>query len=434
MESVHEPAVDETLYRAKLDSGLEILVLPKPGFQQKYAVFGVGYGSVDNTFVLPGTAQATQVPDGIAHFLEHKLFDKKEGNVFEHFARLGASANAYTSYAATAYLFSTTDGFLEALRLLLEFVTRPYFSERSVRKEQGIIEQEIRMYEDDPDRCVGLNLLQALYRVHPIRIDIGGTVESIRRINPDLLHLCHRAFYRPDNMVLAVAGALRPETVVEIAEEVLGGHADPEATKVERTYPDEPAEISRSWVSQELVVSKPRYCLGFKETEGPETGTQLLKRYLVTNLVLQALLGKSSGCFQKLYEAGLIDDGFGGRYLGERSFGHTIIGGETPDPQELNRQLSRCLQEAREQGIDPLHFDRIKRRELGRIIQSFDSPDAIANGMVIHRLKDTSIMDSIPVLRDVSLEDLNRRLREHLNPERSAVSVILPRGSSSLPR
>ncbi len=426
----------DRVVRAVFESGLVGYVVPKPGFQQKYAVVGFRYGSLDSRFWRDDRPEPVTVPDGIAHFLEHKLFEKEDGDVFSRFARLGASANAYTGYSMTAYLFSAVNHFSEALQVLLEFVQRPYFTEASVRKEQGIIEQELRMYEDDPGRCLFVNLMQALYQVHPVRIEIGGTVDSIRRIEVDALYLCHATFYRPSNAVLAVAGDVEPQDVWRIVGPLMGVRQDgtDPGVSVRRLDPQEPEEVRSARVEKRLAVSRPRLALGIKDVPAYRSGRSLVVRDLALNIALEAAFGRASDTYRALYEDGLIDDGFGARYIVDTRFAHTVMGGETPDPERLEARLRQALEELRQRGLDPEDFERLRRRHTGELIASMDNPEMVANGLVALHFRDTSLAQYLEVLEELTLEEVNRAVAEHVAPHRMAVSVVVPGGEPARTR
>ena len=236
MNRTYYSQLDETLYTIRLENGLSVAVVPKKGFTKKLAYFVTDYGSIHTDFSFEG--EVHRVPGGIAHYLEHKLFDMPDGrDVSAEFAAYGAITNAFTSYDMTAYYFSCTEHFDACLQLLLEFVSTPYFTQESVEKEQGIIDQEIGMNADAPDSVVFENLMGAVYRNHPIRVPILGTSDSIREITPELLNLIHRAFYTPSNMLLCVIGDVDPEGVVRLARQVLG--TEPAESGVKLLNPQE---------------------------------------------------------------------------------------------------------------------------------------------------------------------------------------------------
>ncbi len=360
----------EQLYRYTIDPGLELYILPKAGYQKKYAIYSTRFGSIDSRIKVKGSDEFLEVPDGMAHFLEHKLFEDEQGDVFNRFAALGATPNAFTSFTNTTYLFSTTEHFPQCLELLLDFVQKPYFTEETVQKEQGIIGQEIRMYQDHPQWRVFFNLLGALYREHPVRIDIAGTEESISRITPDLLYQCYRTFYHPSNMAVFITGDVEVERVHEQVENNLAKHSYRPMGKIERFYPDEPAKINEQRVTQELVVSEPLFNMGFKDPGIINfQGDQLMRRELAMELLLDIIFGRSEQLFNDLYQEGLIDDQFSAGYAAERSYAYTLIGGETADPDRLHERLLTGLEQFKQRGIPDEAFERHRRSKLGSFLR-----------------------------------------------------------------
>lgn len=417
--------VGDVLWRARLESGLWVYVLPKPGWRQKYAVIGFHYGSMDSRFVPPGSEQAVEVPPGIAHFLEHKLFEKADGDVFSRFARMGVSSNAYTSYSVTAYLFSAVDHFTEALEVLLRFVQEPYFTEASVAKEQGIIEQELRMYEDYPPHRLGLQLLQALYWKHPVRVDIGGTVESIRKIDRDLLYLCYNTFYHPGNMALAAAGDFDPEAVRERVGRRVAAFG-PRHEPVRRVLPAEPPEPREHWVESRLPVAQPLFALGFKDRVTGLTGRELLRRELLVDTGLHLLIGPASDLYEELYRSGLIDDDFRCHTSVTPEFSHVVLEGETPDPRRLHQALLEAFEARLAAGFDEAEVQRARRRSLGEFIASLDSPEFLANATLSLHVRNAHLFWLPELLSDVGAGEVGAVLREILRPEAAAASVVLP--------
>jgi len=425
-QTIYSQLLQERVVHTRLAAGLEVFVMPRPGFHKRYAVLSTRYGSIDNRFRRPGAAEVTEVPDGIAHFLEHQLFEDPEGHVFNGFAALGASVNAYTSHIMTSYLFSTTDNFTQALDRLLDFVQQPHFTPEGVKKEIGIIEQEIRMYQDQPRHRLGMNLLEALYHVHPVRIDIAGTVESIRRIDPETLYTCYDTFYHPSNMALFVVGDVDPDAVLAQVEADVGARGYQPRPPVERLYPEEPPGVARIRVEAVLPVARPLYALGFKDSGTPAGGLERLRREVTMSLVLSAALGRSSQLFQELYDADLVDDRFGARYTSGGSFAHTIIGGETRDPDALHARLTEGLERLREQGLAEEDLRRVQRQAVGEFVQLFNSLEFIANGFLYYHFLGGSLFDYLDQLRSVTLDEANRVLREQLDPAQAAVSIVRP--------
>ncbi|MBO8142585.1 MAG: insulinase family protein [Firmicutes bacterium] len=422
----HNALLKETVYRTRLDNGLDVFVMPRRGFRKRYAVFSTRYGSIDNRFRRPGERDAVEVPDGIAHFLEHQLFEQEDGHVFDAFAALGASVNAYTSHTMTSYLFSTTGELAPALDRLLDFVQEPHFTPSGVQKEIGIIEQEIRMYADQPRHRLSQNLLEGLYHAHPVRIDIAGTPGSIRRITPELLYACYDTFYHPSNMALFVVGDVHPDAVLEQVTADMAGRAYQGRAPVERLFPDEPPSVARPRTEATLPAARPLFAVGFKDAALAASPREQLRREALTSLVLGAALGRGSRLYEELYRADLVDDGFSSRYQAGPNFGHTILGGETRDPDELHERLMAGFERLGAEGLPEDDVRRVQRQEIGELVQLFDSLEFVANGFLFYHFMGGSLFDYLDVLQEITPDDANERLAEHFRPERAAVSVIRP--------
>ncbi|GAB7388315.1 pitrilysin family protein [Bacillaceae bacterium] len=423
MKEIHYEQLNETLYYKQLDNGLAVYILPKSGFSHSYATFTTKYGSIDNHFRPPGE-EAIKVPDGIAHFLEHKMFEQKDGDVFNAFARQGASANAFTSFTRTAYLFSCTEQLEKNLQTLLDFVQDPYFTEEGVEKEKGIIGQEIRMYEDNPDWRVYFGLLQSLYRSHPVRIDIAGTIESISRITKDLLYKCYRTFYHPSNMLLFVVGNLDPARIMHLVEENQIRKNYDKQPPIDRFRVEEPAGVAAPRNEVALSVGLPKCLLGFKDKDAGLSGEALLHREQTTALLLDILFSPSSDLYQFLYEEGLINDSFTADYTLEHEYGFSAVGGDTKDPDRLVDEIKRFLAQKRETGIGEEEFVRSKKKKLGSFLRSLNSLEFIANSFTRYRFNDSDLFQIVPVLERISLDDVNDRLREHIDFSQMAVSIV----------
>jgi len=427
MEKHYDPLLKDTLFTERLENGLTVAVLQKPGFKQVTGRVAVHYGSIDSKFVDPQTGQTVHVPDGIAHFLEHKLFEEEWGNVSDRFSELGADVNAYTTYTHTVYHFTSTQNVEECFDLLLDFVQSPYFTEESVAKEQGIIEQEIRMYLDDAGWRSSANLMEALFVEHPVRIDIAGTVESIHKIDKDLLYLCHRIFYHPSNMVVFVAGDVDPAQVVESVRASFGKRAYSAQAEIQRIMPNEPNTVAEKRRMQALLVSQPIFRIGFKETESGDSGQSLLRRDMLTAMILDAIAGKGSDLYTHLYEAGLIDQRFGFEYTPELSFGYSYFSGPTRDPGELEARLLAGIAEARAAGLNADEFERARKKLIGRVINIMNDLDAAAYVFIDGHFKGISLFDLVPMAKALTLDEANVRLHAHFDPERAAVSIIYPK-------
>ncbi|MHB9145279.1 MAG: EF-P 5-aminopentanol modification-associated protein YfmH [Symbiobacteriia bacterium] len=427
MAVLENAVLREALHSRRLDSGLSVYVLPKPGFARKYATFATHYGSVDSEFVVPGEPTPTRVPDGIAHFLEHKLFEEEKGNVFDDFAKLGATTNAYTDYTTTTYLFSCVDNFPEAFEVLLNFVQHPYFTDENVAKEKGIITQELLMYRDDPENRVRTGMMEALFSRHPIRVDIGGTPESVSRITKEELYRCYRTFYHPSNMALFVVGDVDPERVFD---QVAANQAkkDYEAqAEIRRVFPAEPKEVGELAKRQQMAVAQPLYRLGFKDTRLGLWGRELAAQDAATRIALEALVGMGSSLFQSLYQEGLVDLGFDADYHGEKSLGYSTLGGETKDPERLNARLLAGIEKLRQSGLSADDFDRAHKKFHGDTLRLFNNFGGLAYFFNHWLFRGVTIFEYLDVVAGQKLETVNRRLREHLDPAYHAVSVVAPK-------
>lgn len=423
MQTLTYPNVQETLYREVLDNGLEVIVLPKEGFNKTYATFATKYGSVDNRFSV-GNQPAAKVPDGIAHFLEHKMFEEPTGDIFAVFASQGASANAFTSFDRTVYLFSATEQINANLETLINFVQNPYFTDANVEKEKGIIEQEINMYRDNPDWRVYFGLIDALYHEHPVHIDIAGTVESIRQIDKETLYRCYETFYHPSNMLLFVVGGVEAEEVFKLVRDNQSRKSFEPQGPIGRYFENEPSSVKIARKVTELPVSLPKCMIGFKEKKTGLTGEALLRQEVTTKLMLEALIGPSSKLYQQLYENDLISDSFGHEFNSSTGYAFSVIGGDTPNPDELIAQIRSAVEDTLERGIEPTAFERSKRKKIGSYLRMLNSPEAIAGEFTRYRFRDSNMFDVLNFYESCTLEEINERLREHFDFCQLAVSIV----------
>lgn len=424
MEKLEYPKMQETLWHEKLDNGLEVFLLPKPGFTKTYATFTTRFGSIDNRFTPPGSGKELRVPDGIAHFLEHKMFEEPDGDVFSRFAEKGASANAYTSFDRTVYLFSAAGYIEDNLRTLIDFVQNPYFTDQNVEKEKGIIIQEIEMYRDNPDWRVYFGLIESLYQKHPVHIDIAGTAESVRSITKELLYDCYRTFYHPSNMTLFVVGGIDPAAIIELVRSNQAAKNFGPGGKIERRFEEEPAEVRLKELVVQLPVSMPKCLFGFKDKPVTSFGEEAIKRDLVTKLTLEALLGPSSVLYQKMYDDNLISDNFSHEYNLGPGYAFSVIGGETRDPGKLQQTVCEHLYQAAEQGMDAKVFERTRKKRIGSLLRMLNSPEAIASEFTSHRMKGGDLFRAVEMLESLTLADAEQRLREHVSENRLAVSIV----------
>ena len=422
MELTNYPQLGEKVYREVLSNGLTVAVVPRPGFTKKLCYFVTDFGAIHTDFTLDG--KHWSVPAGIAHYLEHKMFDLPGRDVSGEFAALGAIPNAFTGYDVTAYYFSCTENFRECLDLLLEFVSTPYFTEETVQKEQGIIGQEIDMNRDNPDTQIFEMLMENMYDRHPIRIPILGRRETIAKITPENLTACHNAFYRPDNMLLCVVGDVDPEEVKAIAEKRLGNGEYPPVERVRRW--EEALTCATAYEEKTMDVAMPMFHLGFK-CESWEPGEEATRRELTAELAAEALFGESSPLYQQLYEAGLIDTSFGGGFETIDGMALFTASGDSNDPKAVTEAiLARADQIVRE-GLDEADFLRMKRSALGRRIRSLDSFDATCYRICAYHFSGFDYFRFPAVYRDIQAADVCSFLKKSITRDNMSLAVILPK-------
>lgn len=413
----------EVIFCGKHSSGLDVYIMPRAGYNHNYAMFGTKYGSVDSEFIVPGEKEITEVPDGIAHFLEHKMFDMPDGsNVFDKFSKYGGDANAFTSFNMTAYIFSATSNLYENLAVLLDYVQRPHFTVESVEKEQGIIGQEIKMYDDNPSWRVFFNLLGCLYNNHPVKIDIPGTVESIAKINSDYLYKCYNTFYNLSNMMLFVTGDLDVELTAEVIENNILKN-EPFEEEIKRVYPEEAKTLAKSYAEQELIVSKPIFSIGFKDADVGYSGKNLLKKIIEINILTTMLFGKGSEIYKTLYDSGLINQGLSSEFTPQIDYGFTTVDGESENPQKVYDIVMDILDKTEIKRDD---FERIKKVVWGDYIRSHNDIEEYAHTFMTMNFVGIDYFDYYDVYKEVSFEDVQRRFKEHFVRERAALSVVKP--------
>jgi len=414
--------LDEPILAGTADSGLRVLVNHRPAFRRSFAALGVNFGSVDRV----AGADGQPVPEGLAHFLEHKLFEDQQGDVSDRFAALGASANAMTGFVGTTYVVSTVEEPRRALELLLQFVQDPWFTDALVAKEQGIIAQEIRMYDDDPDWRVFFGLLGCLYEQHPAKDNIAGTVESIADIDAATLRRCYELFYHPRNLVLAVSGALAPEVVAEVVAADQARRPRDERPPHQRGRVGEPEACRAPRWEEKLAVSRPRLLMGIKERALGGGARALLRRELSTRMLLDLLLGRSSRAWEDLYAEGLVDESFSASYSTEESFGFTTIGGDSDEPERLEARLREVLERARREGFDMQAFGRMRNKLHGALLRALDSPEHAGHALVTDTFRGARPFEELDVIRAITPDDLRARLDEHVAGSQIAVAIVRP--------
>lgn len=413
---------DEVMYKYEHTSGLNCIVIPKKGYYKKYATFSTHYGSVDNKFIIPGDSEPTKVPDGIAHFLEHKLFEQKDGSVMDKFAALGSRPNAFTSFNQTVYLFSCTDLFKENFELLLNFVQNPYITEESVEREKGIIGQEINMYRDDPGWRVTFNLLDAFYKKHPVKKDIAGSIESIGKITRDTLYKCYQTFYHPSNMVITVVGDVEPEGVFEQVDRNI--EAKENHGEIKRIYPQEDNELHKAYVEQNMPVPTPLFYMGFKDSNYKLKGPEIIKYELAVKLLISMMIGRSSELYGELYDKGLINSSFESDFSIENSYAYSMIGGESVNPQAVQDSLVKEIRKLKNDGLKSDTFDRLLKASKGRFLRQMNSVESISRSFINLYFKGVTLFDYLDVYDTMNFDYITEVFDKHFEIDRMALSVV----------
>jgi len=409
----------DRIVKLEHSSGLDIYVCEMQGFSTTEALFGTKYGSIDTIFKTKFDKDFITVPEGIAHFLEHKLFENQDSNVFELYAKTGATANAFTSFDKTCYLFSCSQNYEQSLRILLSFVQEPYFTQQSVDKEQGIIGQEIQMYKDNPSWKVFFNMLRGMYHNHPVKIDIAGTIESIAQIDAKLLYRCYNTFYNLHNMVLSIAGNVKEQEVIKIADELL---KPCESIELQTIRPNEPDTIVKSEIVEHLPVGLPIFNLGFKSK--PEQGYENLKAEIESYLMANTIADVSSPLYEGLLNDGLINSEFGVEIFNGDGFFSIIFGGESSNPKEVQRRIFEAIHDAKVNSLDKNLFDMIKKSTYGSFIRELNDVSAMANGVINAHLSGVKPFESIDILSKISYEDAMNCLLTRLDLDKAVLSII----------
>lgn len=414
---VKSQRVGDSYYKINHPSGLTIYVYPKEGYKSTYAIFGTKYGSINTCFSVDDGEKIT-VPDGIAHYLEHKLFESEDGDAFAKYAKTGANANAYTSFEKTCYLFSCTEKFEESLEILLGFVQEPYFTAQTVAKEQGIIGQEIKMYDDSPDWRVMFNMLECMYRNHPVKIDIAGTVESISHITSEKLYEVYNVFYNLNNMVLCVAGNATVEQVVKIADKML---KKADKHKIKNYFEDEPYEIVKDYVEQSFPVSMPLFNLGYKERADKMLNEKELAQ---TEILLSMLASDTSVLYRNLMDAQLINSSFSYELFEGPGYCSVIFGGESRYPQKAAEMIKAYISEVKKNGLSREEFEIAQKAVYGDAVSSLNSVSSISNMIADYHFNGNELFSYIDAIANVTFDDVTTRLSQMLDNNNCTLSVV----------
>ena len=425
MQIIENLKVKEKLFVEKLENGMTVLIIPKENSDKKYVIWGTNFGSLDNDFVIPGENKDTQIPDGVAHFLEHKMFEQENGtNSLDVLSALGVNANAFTTNDYTAYLFETTDNFYEALDELMNYVQNPYFTDENVEKEKGIIAQEIRMYDDQPGWQLYMNAMKCLYKKHAITIDIAGTVESIGKINKEILYNCYNTFYNPSNMVLVVSGNFKPEEILEEIKKRL--IKKPIIGEIKRTYPVEDEEINKKEIQVNMEVSNPIFMMAYKDKQ-VENKDELVKKQIALQILLYMVMGKSSKLYKELYEAGEILGTIDTAYEFGKGYAHVVISGQTQNPKKVIDRITDELRKVKENGLDEKVFARVKKKIYGDYIIEYNDVSEIGRMFLEDYLKGINSFDYLENYDAVSCEYAKEILDEVFDEKKQVVSIVNPK-------
>ena len=419
VQYIENEILGEGYYSIDHKSGLKIFVYPKPDYTSAYAVFGTKYGSIDTRFKRSDRESFTEIPAGTAHFLEHKLFESEELDAFQRYAKTGASANAYTSFDRTCYLFACTGHFKENFEILLDFVRHPYFTEETVQKEQGIIGQEIDMYKDSPEWECLFNLLECLYHKHPVKIDIAGTKDSIAQITAEMLFSCYETFYNLSNMALAVAGNVSLDEVLEIADRLL--EAD-ESVTVERAFEPEDESIVKNYIEEKLPVGTPVFALGYKESFFDQSCT--LEEEMAMSLLLDVIAGQISPLYKELLDEGIINGTFSTEFFNGQNYAASLFSGESANPEMVSQKINACIAELKSSGITEDQFETVRKKQYGKTVRAFTDIDTVANGLVISHFENEELFSEFEVIKNLKLDFVNDLLKKCFNEDKAALSVV----------
>lgn len=421
MKIIESSKIKEKAYIEKLENGMDIIIIPKRNAIKKYIIWGTHFGSIDNHFIMPNTREEVYIPDGVAHFLEHKMFEQPDGtNSLDTLMALGIDANAYTTNDHTAYLFECTDNFYEGLDELMDYVQHPYFTDENVEKEKGIIGQEIMMYDDYPEWKVYLNTLEAMYHEHPVKLDITGTIETISHIDKDILYKCYNTFYNPANMAMVICGDFEPEKLLEeIKKRLIEKKANGE---IKRIYPEEPESIVKEKTEQKMDVSEPLFTIGIKDKVA--TQKEKVKKHLAIEILLNMLIGKSSDLYQELYKSGVMFSIPNVDYEFSRDYAHILVTGQSKEPEKVYESFKNAIRELREKGIESEEFKRMKKMLYGSFIKEYDEPGDIARMFLADFFKGINSFEYLEEITTINEQYVEQILNEVFNENKMILSVI----------
>lgn len=425
MKIIESTKIKEKAYFEKLENGLNIIIIPKENTNKKYVIWGTNFGSIDNRFIMPGSNEEVFIPDGVAHFLEHKMFEQPNGtNSLDTLMALGLEANAYTTNDHTAYLFEcSSDKFYEGLDELMDYVQSPYFTDENVEKEKGIIGQEIMMYDDDPGFKLYLNTMDCLYHKNAVKLDIAGTIESISKIDPDVLYKCYNTFYHPSNMTLVVCGNFKPEELIEEIKKRLK-HKENQG-EIKRIYEVEEDSINRKIKETNMEVSVPIFMIGYKDKL--PNSEEIVKKHIAIEVILNMLIGKSSELYKELYNNGDLLAEPDLDYEFSKQYAHVLISGQSKNPQVIYERFKTEVEKFKKNGLNEEHFERIKRKIYGDYVTEYNSVGDIARMFLSDSFKGINSFDYIEKYNTVTREYVEQVLREVFDEKKMVLSVVRPK-------
>ncbi|MBR1540742.1 MAG: insulinase family protein [Clostridia bacterium] len=425
MQVIENSKIKEKMYIEKISNGLTVIMIPKAKIKKKYITWGVNFGSIDNQFILGDESEVTRIPDGVAHYLEHKMFEQRSGiNSLDTLTNLGVDANAYTTNTYTTYLYECTDNFYEALDEFMDYVQNPYYTAENVEKERGIIEQEIAMYDDEPGQAIYMNLLKSMYYRNPINIDIAGTKESIAEIDENVLYTIYNHFYVPENMVIIACGDFDPEGLLEnIKKRMI---MKPSHTKITRVYEEEPDSIVRKEVSKNMEISIPIFMIGYKDKI---PSGNMVRKDLALEILSEIIMGKSSKLYKRLYDEKLITSSLGFDYEYGRTFSHFLIQGLSNEPEKVISEIKNEIEFFKARGITDEDFERTKKKIYGEYVKDYNDPDTIASGVLADYFNGINSFAFLEEFDCIKKEDLIDVLNTVFMEDKKVVSII--RGNKS---
>ena len=424
MKIIESSKIKEKAYVEKLENGLTVIIIPKANTNKKYIMWGTHFGSIDNHFIMPKTGEEVYIPDGVAHFLEHKMFEQENGkNSLDVLMALGIDANAYTTNDHTAYLFECSNKFYEGLDELMDYVQHPYFTDENVEKEKGIIAQEIKMYDDDPGWRMYINAMDCMYKNNPVKLDIAGTVESISKITPDVLYKCYNTFYNPSNMTMVVCGDFVPEDLLEEIKKRLV-KKEPQG-EIKRIYPPKENKINKPYKEDEMEVSMPIFAIGYKDNEElKENRENIVKKHIAIEILLNMAIGKSSDLYKELYESGdlLAEPDLDYEFSDE--YAHVLISGQSTNPKKIYEKVKETFEKYKQNGLDEEHFNRIQRKIYGDYVAEYNSVGDIARMFLSDKMKQINSFDYIEEYFQVTKEYTEDVLKNVFKTENMILSVV----------